>query len=760
MNDTYFKKASRSHYNHQRYDENLHYSVSNSFKPHHQSIYELALSKEFLNDNMGSILMSQAMVHPGKSTFDLVLNHSELTPKTQNQPSSTPMRRGIENNYSIRHDISQISYYPYKKNLIDSYDKSPVRSQIPRVNGYSNVSPIRSNQSYLALEPKYTPTKYSDHYMQISHSKPDYGRLTVNENIGSHHEDRSSVSSSFISPNKPYITNNYRYPQERATYSYAKEKNQVRHLESSSELIDESTKPASSLNDIESRIRSSIRGSYNEEYSIPSGIPSRMSMNSNVNLENRSSSTSFISNAPKENDSSYLSKSKVAKENITPDISSRTKQMPKFLNMVEIGEVAAKSRNSENRDSIVNGRTSISSNSQFDILNPPRYKRHPPGISEANYIPMPRQVDPRPATFVAKIDPENLTITTIKTNRGELSPRDLNQMKNSIKTPSQVQGKPQQNILGISMRNSENKTSENTMTRINFNKNPALKAVKKQLANVESKITPNQAKEIYSKITSKSPAESIPSTLRERVTSPNDSFHIEGLVDSNKINQLNTNLSRQKYKFAEEGDQNNLGNIEKETQLKHSKSAPRITDKKIFDFAKANINNTKDKNSATENRRLSYFERDRTPARVSVSSKMTRSTSEEKYSEKKPILQSIQEISQSVFQSTKNLMNRLISSKPRIKCACSSTARTDQETCPRAQRWLGSKYQADEIDYLKKTYENILASQEIDPKSKKQIKLDILRTYPDCKVFSQSSEGYVSVIINDKFLGLCLLKGY
>jgi len=69
-------------------------------------------------------------------------------------------------------------------------------------------------------------------------------------------------------------------------------------------------------------------------------------------------------------------------------------------------------------------------------------------------------------------------------------------------------------------------------------------------------------------------------------------------------------------------------------------------------------------------------------------------------------------------QSTKDLVNRFWTGA-RTKCNCASFVKTNQETCPRAKKWIFSKYKTSELDYLKNMYDKINHNQEIDPKSKK-----------------------------------------
>lgn len=94
-----------------------------------------------------------------------------------------------------------------------------------------------------------------------------------------------------------------------------------------------------------------------------------------------------------------------------------------------------------------------------------------------------------------------------------------------------------------------------------------------------------------------------------------------------------------------------------------------------------------------------------------------------------------------IYESTKNFVNRMIY-KDRIKCDCTPNLLHDNETCSRAKNWLFTKFKPTELDYLKKTYNQVLASEEIDPKCSRQIALDIPRTFPTHKLFMRESEGY------------------
>lgn len=120
-----------------------------------------------------------------------------------------------------------------------------------------------------------------------------------------------------------------------------------------------------------------------------------------------------------------------------------------------------------------------------------------------------------------------------------------------------------------------------------------------------------------------------------------------------------------------------------------------------------------------------------------------RSLSTEARSNSKDILRSIKDLSANFVKNTKDFfMQKVGNQRTRMKCTCSSSLKSDEDTCPKALRWLFSRYKESELSYLQKTYEKILDSNDIDQRNLKQIKLDIRRTFPECEFFAGSSEGY------------------
>ena len=106
----------------------------------------------------------------------------------------------------------------------------------------------------------------------------------------------------------------------------------------------------------------------------------------------------------------------------------------------------------------------------------------------------------------------------------------------------------------------------------------------------------------------------------------------------------------------------------------------------------------------------------------------------------KEFLSSLKEFSLSVVKSTKNFFNKLNPTSHRLKCSCPLQNEND-ETCIEAKRWLFSRYKLEELEYLKRTYEKLQVDAEIEPQHQKQIRLDITRTYPECKYFSAEAGG-------------------
>ena len=98
-------------------------------------------------------------------------------------------------------------------------------------------------------------------------------------------------------------------------------------------------------------------------------------------------------------------------------------------------------------------------------------------------------------------------------------------------------------------------------------------------------------------------------------------------------------------------------------------------------------------------------------------------------------LSSLKELSSSFITTTKNIFQKIGQSKSqRMKCHCKNDL-NDEETCPIALKWLFSRYNSKDMEYLKNTYRKLSQHNDIDPKSKKQIYLDINRTYPDSPLF-------------------------
>lgn len=106
----------------------------------------------------------------------------------------------------------------------------------------------------------------------------------------------------------------------------------------------------------------------------------------------------------------------------------------------------------------------------------------------------------------------------------------------------------------------------------------------------------------------------------------------------------------------------------------------------------------------------------------------------------KEFLSSLKDFSVSFVKSTKKyLVNKLTSNNGRLKCSCPGDVEK-RESCPETMKWLLSRYKPSELPYLKRMYEKLLTDAEIDPKCQKQIRLDVARTFPECRYYN-SSEG-------------------
>jgi len=122
-----------------------------------------------------------------------------------------------------------------------------------------------------------------------------------------------------------------------------------------------------------------------------------------------------------------------------------------------------------------------------------------------------------------------------------------------------------------------------------------------------------------------------------------------------------------------------------------------------------------------------------------------RSLSENR-SSSKDILKSLKDFGDNVVQSAKDFIQKVGHQRTRTKCACLYSLQGNEDTCPKAQKWLLSKYRKSELGYLKKTYEKIRDSKDLAPACQKQIALDIRRTHPEIEFFAGSGEGYDWVI--------------
>jgi len=207
---------------------------------------------------------------------------------------------------------------------------------------------------------------------------------------------------------------------------------------------------------------------------------------------------------------------------------------------------------------------------------------------------------------------------------------------------------------------------------------------------------------------------------KERSNSPVTSSSFEDSIKPSHINQLQTDLKKNKFIHEKQEPKT----VTKPNSKKTSASMSLKTPLKIFDLPKPNAYESPETVTLEENDLNK-----KTPQKP-----INRQRSSSMYSSsKKPLLQSI-------VETTKNFMNKILQ-QGRTKCRCDPNMTSNEETCLRAQRWLYSKYKPEELPYLKKTYYKILREGEIDAKSHKQIRLDILRTYPECKFFSSHSEG-------------------
>ena len=117
--------------------------------------------------------------------------------------------------------------------------------------------------------------------------------------------------------------------------------------------------------------------------------------------------------------------------------------------------------------------------------------------------------------------------------------------------------------------------------------------------------------------------------------------------------------------------------------------------------------------------------------------KILRRSSSENPLNRSEFFSSIKELSFSLITKTTKFLKNIGQNKlPRIKCQCKINFKGDEETCPIALKWLFSQYNLKDIEYLKSTYMKLISHKDIDPKSKKQIFLDINRTYPESSLFT------------------------
>lgn len=87
------------------------------------------------------------------------------------------------------------------------------------------------------------------------------------------------------------------------------------------------------------------------------------------------------------------------------------------------------------------------------------------------------------------------------------------------------------------------------------------------------------------------------------------------------------------------------------------------------------------------------------------------------------------------------IIKQIFQPKKRLRCSCDSGLDEDQ-TCSRALGWLKKKYNPNEFEYLKATYEKIVCDSKADNADQlKQIQKDVYRTYPNNKFFAPDSPG-------------------
>lgn len=639
--------------NSQVYDNiigNLYRSPNNMRRGFSPSIYERALTKEFLNDNINQTSNQE-------ERYSVKLNSPQVNLYTRNNVPTPNKRLNME---QPRISYSPSPIYPDVKN--DYSDSSSFSNYMKDFDERRTRASPGESKSYNNSNRKILPTTSSS---QIILSKS-----------GSKNHQNSRENKKFIIDDSMYDQKSLKfYAPNKVAYQVAPfEKNQL------SNSNEKSYKKSADISDTFEQVHPSVPW-YKEDKtmhprmtksSVIQDIEYAKTMIPNSGIAYTGSPFDINNEYDPDNNKNQL-KMDITRDSgcSTPTKSNNNKQTIRYLNITEIGElVAAKEKNLQVNFDLASSQ--FMKESQVVAQSKPTKQKGKPIETLA------RVEEPKPTSFVAKIDPTSFTITTLNVPRG--------------RTPEKGQDKKND----FAKENREEKNNyQNPKNRLE---------IKTMQTRTEGRLSPMQTKEIYSKIINKSPVISS-HPLKERVISPNESMHGEG-----KINQLNSNISKSRYNFAEE---------ENVQSLKHSKSVSKYSSKK-------NDNPSKTVEVvpilATNNK-----------------SSDNRSSSAEKNA--KPILQSLQDISNNILQSTKTLFNKFIVPKPRTKCECSPYLTTNQETCPRAQKWLYTKYKMNELDYLKKTYEKILA-EETEAKSKKQIKLDLMRTYPDCKVFANSSEGY------------------
>ena len=88
-----------------------------------------------------------------------------------------------------------------------------------------------------------------------------------------------------------------------------------------------------------------------------------------------------------------------------------------------------------------------------------------------------------------------------------------------------------------------------------------------------------------------------------------------------------------------------------------------------------------------------------------------------------------------------SMIKQIFQPKKRLKCSCESNLDEDQ-SCSRAMSWIKKKYNPNEFEYLKSTYEKILSENRlVNAEQSKQIQKDLHRTYPNNKYFAENSTG-------------------